>query len=38
MSIKLSAIHAKGMTSCVETKVAEGRTAKDRNTSDKPIK
>lgn len=28
MSIKLSAIHAKGMTSCVETKVAEGRTAK----------
>lgn len=28
MSIKLSVIHAKGMTSCVETKVAEGRTAK----------
>lgn len=28
MSIKLSAIHAKGMTSCVETKVVEGRTAK----------
>lgn len=28
MSIKLSAIHAKGMTSCVETKVAEGEDGK----------